>query len=130
VRTESIDDFLAAGAGGRLVLAIEVDEPRRAATAAVRRPHAHAYTVLRVAAAETEDGVRIGIVGAGPRAVRATSVEQAFADGASSAEAAQKVLDDAEPPDDALASAWYRRKVLPGLVARALDRLASEEGAG
>ena len=129
-RTESVDDFLAGDPRGRLVLAIEVDEPRRAATAAVRRPHAHAYTVLRVAAAETADGVRIGIVGAGPRAVRATSVEQALAGGASSNEAAQKVLDDAEPRDDALASAWYRRKVLPGLVARALEELASEEGAG
>jgi carbon-monoxide dehydrogenase medium subunit len=122
-RTDSIDDFLAAGTDGRLVLSIEVDEPRRAATAAVRRPHAHSYTVLRVAAAETADGVRIGIVGAGPRALRATSVEQALAAGAAGEEAAQKVLEDVDPPDDALASAWYRRKVLPGLVARALEDL-------
>jgi carbon-monoxide dehydrogenase medium subunit len=123
-RVDSIDDFLAAGPDGRLVLAIEVDEPRSAATAAVRRPHAHAYTVLRVAAAETADGVRIGIVGAGPRALRAASVEQALAGGGSAEDAAQKVLEDADPRDDALASAWYRRKVLPGLVARALHDLA------
>jgi CO/xanthine dehydrogenase FAD-binding subunit len=122
-RTESVDDFLAGGES-RLVLEIEVDEPRRSATAGVRRPHAHAYTILSVAAAETADGIRIGIVGAGPRAVRATSVEQALAGGASTQEAALKVLDDADPQDDALASGWYRRKVLPGLVARALDDLA------
>lgn len=123
-RTESIDDFLAAGPDGRLVLEIEVDEPARAATASVRRPHAHTYTILGVAAAETGAGIRIGIIGAGPRALRTTSVEQALAGGASPEEAAQKVLDDVEPLDDALASAWYRRKVLPGVVTRALNDLA------
>jgi carbon-monoxide dehydrogenase medium subunit len=101
-RTDSIDDFLAAGPEGRLVLEIEVDRPKRAASAAVRRPHAHAYSVLAVAAAETADGVRVAVVGAGPRAV---------------------LVDDADPRDDALASAWYRSQVLPGLVKRALEGL-------
>jgi len=122
-RTESVDDFLASGGNGRLVLDLEVDEPKRAATAGVRRPHAHAYSILAVAAAETADGVRVAILGAGPRAVRAASVERALAGGASNDEAASKVLDDVEPVDDALASAWYRREVLPGLVARALEDL-------
>ena len=108
-RTDSIDDFLAGGPDGRLVLEIEVDVPKRAAAAAVRRPHAHAYSVLAVAAAETADGVRIAILGAGPRAVRVASAEQALA--------------DVDPQDDALASAWYRRQVLPGLVERALEEL-------
>ena len=108
-RTDSIDDFLAAGPEGRLVLELEVDTPKRAATAAVRRPHAHAYSVLAVAAAETANGVRIAVVGAGPRAVRVASAET--------------VLDDVEPQDDALASGWYRRQVLPRLVERALEEL-------
>jgi carbon-monoxide dehydrogenase medium subunit len=123
-RTESADDFLAAGPAGRLVLEIEVDAPKRAAAAAVRRPHAHAYSVLAVAAAETANGIRVAIVGAGPRAVRATSVEKALAGGASAQEAAQKALDDAAPQDDALATGWYRAQVLPGLVERALNDLA------
>jgi carbon-monoxide dehydrogenase medium subunit len=55
--------------------------------------------------------------------VRATSVEQALAGGASAADAAAKVLDDVDPQDDALASGWYRRQVLPGIVARALNDL-------
>src|SRR5262249_42105225 len=122
-RTDSIDDFLAGGPDGRLVLEIEVDEPRRAAVEGVRRPHAHAYTILSVAAAETANGIRIGITGAGPRAVRASAVEKASAEGATTEEAAQRVLDDVDPPDDALASAWYRRRVLPGLVVRALNDL-------
>jgi carbon-monoxide dehydrogenase medium subunit len=122
-RTEPVEDFLAAGSDGRLVLELEVDEPKRAATAGVRRPHAHAYSILAVAAAETSDGVRVAILGAGPHAVRATSVEQALAGGASAADAAAKVLDNVEPVDDALASAWYRTQVLPGLVTRALEEL-------
>ena len=122
-RTDSIDDFLAAGPAGRLVVEIEVDPPKRAAATAVRRPHAHAYSVLAVAAAETVNGVRVAVLGAGPRAVRAGSVEQALAGGAAAKDAAAKVLDDVEPQDDALASAWYRRQVLPGLVERALEEL-------
>jgi len=122
-RTQSVDDFLTAGPDGRLVLAIEVDAPKRAASAAVRRPHAHAYSVLAVAAAETAHGVRLAILGASPRARRAGSVESALAAGASAGDAAAKALDDVEPQDDALASAWYRRQVLPGLVERALEGL-------
>jgi aerobic carbon-monoxide dehydrogenase medium subunit len=123
-RTDSVDDFLAAGPDARLVLEIEVDEPKRASSAYVRRPHAHAFTILAVAAAETAEGVGVAIAGVGPRAQRARSVEQALAGGASPEEAGQKALDDVELQDDALASAGYRRQVLPGLVARALGDLS------
>jgi carbon-monoxide dehydrogenase medium subunit len=123
-RTDSIDDFLEAGTDGRLVLELLVDEPRRAAAAAVDRPHAHAFTILGVAAAETASGLRVAVAGAGPRAVRVPSVEQALAGGASPAEAAQRALDDLDPQDDAVASAHYRRQVLPAVVTRALDNLS------
>jgi aerobic carbon-monoxide dehydrogenase medium subunit len=123
-RTDSVDDFLAAGSDGRLVLEVEVDEPKHAATASVRRPHAHAYTILSVAAAETAGGVRIAIAGAGRRAIRAAAVEQALAGGESPEDAAQKALDDVDLHDDAVASADYRRRVLPSLVARALGDLS------
>jgi CO/xanthine dehydrogenase FAD-binding subunit len=55
--------------------------------------------------------------------VRARSAEEALAGGASTADAAQKALDDAELRDDALASAWYRQRLLPVIVQRALDDL-------
>ena len=122
-QTVSVDDFLAAGPDGRLVLEVEFEEPTRAASAGLGRPHAHSFTVLAVACAETAEGVRVAIAGAGPRAVRAPSVEQALAAGADAATAAQRVTDDVEPHDDALASAWYRRRVLPTLVQRALTDL-------
>jgi carbon-monoxide dehydrogenase medium subunit len=122
-RSEPIEDFVAAGPDGRLVLEVEIDEPQRAGYAAARRPHAHAYTILAVCAAETSEGIRVGVSGAGQNSLRARSVETALAGGASTEEASQKVLDDAEPQDDALASAWYRRRLLPVLVRRALDDL-------
>jgi carbon-monoxide dehydrogenase medium subunit len=119
-RAEPVEDFLA-GDGGRLVLEVDLEAPRRAGHASVRRPHAHAYTILAVCVAETTGGVRVGITGAAPRAVRAGSVEQALADGASSADAAARVDADVRPGDDALASAWYRARMLPVLVRRALE---------
>jgi CO/xanthine dehydrogenase FAD-binding subunit len=123
-RTETVDDFLA-GAGGepRLVLAIELDRPTRAAYLSQRRAHAHSYAVLSVACAETADGIRVAAGGVGPRAVRLDTVERALAGGASAAEAAASAKDDVQPRDDALASAWYRRAILPTLVKRALERL-------
>jgi CO/xanthine dehydrogenase FAD-binding subunit len=122
-RMEPVEDFLAGDTDGRLVLEVELDEPSRAGHAGLRRPHTHAYTILAVCTAETSDGVRVGVTGAGGTGIRARSVEQALAGGASAEDAAAKVLDDAQPQDDALASAWYRERMLPVLVRRALDDL-------
>jgi CO/xanthine dehydrogenase FAD-binding subunit len=122
-RTESVEDFLAGGPDGRLVLELEFEDPSAGAYASARRPHAHAYTILAVCAARTAEGIRVGVSGAGPRAVRCPSVEEAFAAGGDAGAAAQRVLDDATPHDDALASAWYRGRVLPLLVQRTLDDL-------
>jgi CO/xanthine dehydrogenase FAD-binding subunit len=126
-RTEPIEDFVASGPDGRLVLEVELEEPTRAGSAAVRRPHSHAFTILAVCAAETSKGIRIGVTGGGAHGMRARSVEQALAGGASTQDAAEKVLDDVELRDDALASAWYRRRTLPVLVRRALDNLEGGE---
>ena len=121
-RTEGIEDFVAAP-DGRLLLEVEFEEPKRSGHAAAHRPHAHAYTILAVCAAETSAGLRVGLSGAGRHGLRARSVEDALAGGASAEEASQKVLDDADTHDDALASAWYRQRLLPILVQRALDDL-------
>jgi len=88
---------------------------------ALDRPHAHEYTVLAVSAARLGDGtVRLAATGAGSAGVRLTSAEGAAADPQAAGDAA---LQDVTPHDDALASAWYRSKVLPVLVRRALTQL-------
>jgi CO/xanthine dehydrogenase FAD-binding subunit len=67
------------------------------------------------------------VTGAGPTGARCPSVEAALGSGATATEAAERVLEDVEPADDALASAWYRTRVLPALVARALEVLGEAE---
>jgi aerobic carbon-monoxide dehydrogenase medium subunit len=122
-RTEPVEDFLASGPAGRLVLDVEYADPEAGACASVRRPHAHAYTIMRVCAARVGGELRVAVSGAGPIAVRSRAVEAAVADGADSAAAAERVLDDVTPHDDALASSWYRSRTLPVLVRRTLDDL-------
>jgi carbon-monoxide dehydrogenase medium subunit len=121
-RTEPVDAYLT-GARDRLVLSIEVDRPARAAYITQRRPHSHSYSVMAVAAAEVDGTVRIAAAGVAPYALRLESVEQALAGGASPVDAAARATEGVEPDDDALASAWYRREVLPVLVARVLEQL-------
>lgn len=116
-RSEPLEEFLAAGGEGRLVLDVSYDDDaRQTGYAAVGRPHTHHYTILAVAAARRDGETRVAVTGAAPTAVRLPSVEA----GGSPAEA----LNDVDPPDDALASAWYRRRVLPGLVEQAMSSLA------
>ncbi len=116
-RTEPVEEFLAGGAKGRLVLDVSYDDAdRKAAYAAAWRPHTHHYSILAVAATKTGDELRIAATGAGPHAVRLSSAEQSGE--------ANDALNDVDPPDDALASAWYRKTVLPTLVTRALAELS------
>ena len=115
-RTEPVEEFLAGDRTGRLVLEIEIDDAeRRTGAAGMRRRHAHSYAVANVAVAERGGELRVGIAGVGPTAVRSRSVE-ASRDPAD-------VLRDVDPVDDAVASAEYRRRVLPLLVRQAIDRL-------
>ena len=115
-RTEPVEDFLAADRSRRLVLDVSYDRgDRRSATASLRRRHAHSYAIATVAACKGADGIRIGVTGVGPTAIRCRSVEASGN--------ADDVLKDVEPVDDAVASAAYRRTVLPKLVREALDQL-------
>jgi CO/xanthine dehydrogenase FAD-binding subunit len=117
-RTEAVEDFLAGERSGRLVLEIEYDRPTGAWSAqTLRRRHAHSYAIANVAICSSGDGIRVGVSGVGPAAVRCRSVEQS--------RNAEDVLADVDPVDDAVASADYRRKMLIVLVRRALDELES-----
>ena len=116
-RTEPVEDFLAGERASRLVLEIAVpDATAPQAYEALGRPHAHSYTVLAAAAARVDGALRVAVGGAGPTAVRCASVEASGNP--------DDVLHDVTPGDDALASAWYRTKMLPLLVRRVLEEVA------
>ena len=67
---------------------------------------------------------RIGLGGVAASAIRAPSVEKALAgkplDRASVEAAAREARHDISPSDDAYASAWYRARVTPVHIRRAL----------
>jgi aerobic carbon-monoxide dehydrogenase medium subunit len=66
------------------------------------------------------DGTRIALGGVAREPVRAIKAEAALARGDIDA-AAELALEAADPFDDAYATAWYRRRVLPVHVRRALS---------
>jgi carbon-monoxide dehydrogenase medium subunit len=115
-RTDPIEDFLAGDRSGRLVLELEYDAAKRKIGAAgKRRRHAHSYAIANVAVAERDGELRIGVAGVGGLARRARSVEQS--------RNPDDVLADVELADDAVASAEYRRQILPLLVRQALEEM-------
>ena len=114
VTEEPLEDFLGKR-GERLLLDVSYDEPAAGAFAGLDRPHTHDYTALAVSGVRGADGtIRLAATGAGSHGVRLPSAEGGDADAA---------LSDVTPHDDALASAWYRTKVLPVLVRRVLAEL-------
>ena len=114
IAEEPLEDFLPKR-GGRLLLSVSYEEPAAGAFAALDRPHTHDYTTMAVSGARAADGtIRLAATGTGTHGVRLPSAEGGDA---------QAVLNDVTPHDDAVASAWYRRKVLPVLVRRVLDEL-------
>ncbi len=114
VAEEPLEDFLPKR-GERLLLSVSFEEPAAGAYAGLDRPHTHDYTALSVSGARGADGtIRLAATGAGSHGQRLPSAEGGDADAA---------LRDVTPHDDALASAWYRTKVLPVLVRRVLEEL-------
>jgi CO/xanthine dehydrogenase FAD-binding subunit len=114
VSEEPLEDFLPKRAD-RLLLSVSFDEPAAGAFAGLDRPHTHDYTALAVSGTRSADGtIRLAATGAGTHGQRLSSAEGGDPDAA---------LEDVVPHDDALASAWYRTKVLPVLVRRVLSEL-------
>jgi carbon-monoxide dehydrogenase medium subunit len=115
-RVEPLEEFLAGDVRRRLLLDVSYDDaPRQTAYAAFWRPHTHHFTILAVAAARANGELRIAATGAAQHAVRLRTAEASGNP--------EDALADVDPQDDALASAWYRRKILPRLVEQALANL-------
>jgi CO/xanthine dehydrogenase FAD-binding subunit len=131
-REAPVGDVLVGGVGpGEIVTAVEFAVPGEGAwfyTKAMRRKLNSAAIVTVAAVIETREGTvasaRIALGGAGPRPMRAPSVEAALIgrplDRASVEEAAARAAEDTQPFSDAYASTWYRARVLPVHIRRAI----------
>ena len=99
---------------GDLVTGVAFKVPERWFYTKAMRRRMNSASIVTVAS----DGVRIALGGVAREPVRATAAEEALAAGDIDA-AAELAVEAADPFDDAFASAWYRRRVLPVHVRRA-----------
>jgi len=79
---------------------------------------------------DTVEEARLALNGAGPHPVRMgeaeSTLEGAAVDEATIERAAEAAADEADPPEDAVASAWYRRKMVGTYVEKALAGITEE----
>lgn len=122
---------------GELLVEIQVPIPL-GETAYIKygRKQAHTPSIVTVAVQITRDGAqveqaRIALNGVGPHPIRARKAEEALSgsmlDKQDIVSAAQIAAEECEPFTDAVASEWYRRKMVRVYVQRALNQLAGEE---
>jgi carbon-monoxide dehydrogenase medium subunit len=87
---------------------------------AMRRKH-NSASIVTVAAVLDGENTRIALGGVAPQPIRAHRAEEILRQNPDAvAEAAEAAREGIEPFDDAYASAWYRARVLPVHVRRAL----------
>jgi CO/xanthine dehydrogenase FAD-binding subunit len=119
-----------------LVTQLNVPRPRgKTAFLKFGRRHANSPAVVTVAAHLVRDArghvseARIALGAAGDHPLRAKLAEAALVgrtlDPKSIADAAELAKQDAQPFSDALASEWYRRKMVGVYVTRALEEIAN-----
>jgi carbon-monoxide dehydrogenase medium subunit len=101
---------------GDLVTSVAFKVPERWFYRKAMRRRQNSASIVTVAS----DGEKIALGGVAREPVRATRAEEALAAGDIEA-AAQLCVEAADPFDDAYASAWYRRRVLPVHVRRTLS---------
>ena len=112
---------------GEIVTAVRFAVPREGTwfyRKAMRRK-LNSAAIVTVAAVVDEDTVRIALGGVAPGPVRSPAAERVLRGQELSREvldaAGEAALADIDPRDDAYASAWYRRRVLPVHVRRAFE---------
>jgi carbon-monoxide dehydrogenase medium subunit len=88
-------------------------------------PRAQDWAVVGVAAVTRNGGAAVALTNMGETPVRARAVEEALTGGAGAADAAERALEGTNAPNDALASADYRRHLAKVLVRRAVEEAGS-----
>jgi carbon-monoxide dehydrogenase medium subunit len=81
------------------------------------------YAIVGAVAARVNGGTHVALVNMGPTPVRASSVENALAQGASAEVAAREAAAGTEPPADLNASVEFRQHLAQVLVRRALEQI-------
>jgi carbon-monoxide dehydrogenase medium subunit len=104
---------------GELIRAVEFPVPRRAAYRKFPNP-ASRYAVVGVFVAEFDNGVRVGVTGAGPCAFRATTIEAALACRLDPASVQDAAIDGSRFNSDLHASAEYRAALVKVMAKRAV----------
>ena len=109
---------------GELIRAVEFPIPKRAAYRKFPNP-ASRYAVVGVFAAETGEGIRVGVTGAGPCAFRWTALEAALAQRLDPAAVDGAAIDHGDFNADHHASAEYRGALVKVMARRAVEAMLS-----
>jgi aerobic carbon-monoxide dehydrogenase medium subunit len=88
-------------------------------------PRAQDWAIVGVAAQVRDGRTAVALTNMGETPIRAGAVEEALAGGADAAAASGQALEGTGPPNDALASADYRRHLARVLTRRAIEEAAS-----
>ncbi|MBM3570298.1 MAG: xanthine dehydrogenase family protein subunit M [Alphaproteobacteria bacterium] len=104
---------------GEIVLSVSFPAPKRAAYRKFANP-ASRYAIVGVFVAETANGVRVAVTGAGPKVFRATALEQALAKKFAPESLAGASVPAAGLNSDLHASAEYRAHLIGVMAKRAV----------
>ncbi|MDX1403096.1 MAG: xanthine dehydrogenase family protein subunit M [Woeseiaceae bacterium] len=107
---------------GEIIVAVRFPKAKRAAYAKFPNP-ASRYAVVGVMVAETADGIRVAVTGAGGCAFRASAMEAALAKDFSAAALEGIAVDAADLNSDLHASAEYRAHLVGVMAKRAVQSL-------
>lgn len=105
-----------------LVLSVTFPKPKKASYSKFPNP-ASRYAVVGVMVAETDDGIRVAVTGAGACAFRATEIEAALGKSFSAAALDGLAMDAADFNDDLHASSEYRAHLIGVMAGRAISNL-------
>ena len=142
-RRVSLEDFwtgfmTTVMAPDELLAGVEVPVPEgRTRFLKYARKHANTPAIVTIAAhLSFDDGqvtkARLALGAVGPHPIRATRAESLLTgsalDAVDIAAAADAAASDCEPFTDAIASEWYRQRMVKVYVSRLLSQIAEEEG--
>jgi aerobic carbon-monoxide dehydrogenase medium subunit len=120
VRTFFTGLFETALAPDEVLTEIRIPRPRDGWSFVKFNRRAQDWALVGVSAIRTDAGVRVALTNMGLTPLRATGVEEEIGRGAGPVAAAARADEGTAPPDDAFASADYRRALVQVLVERAL----------